>query len=196
MSSSIKKYINSNLQKIIKIATIYIIAIIIGITIFIFSDIKSSQYFTDATNIFSSGSQNIQNVNVITNGLKNNMLIIILLYLTSITIICPVLVLTLIGIKGIISGIYIATIITIFRFGKGILVTFLAVVIPQLILLPAYIILCINVLNAYNDIIINRKIEFSNVIKQIYLFVISFSLISFSIVLEQFTTSIIIKLIQ
>lgn len=194
MNKSIQKYIFENLHTILKLLIIYAIGIVIGIILFNFSSIKTD-YVDIVKNVFDSVNQeNFKSVNVILNGLKNNILFISLLYLSLITLIAPIVVCALMMLKSVITGIYICCLFTIFGIGNGLIVVFLSVILPLLFTLSAYIFVSTNIINLYISFTSEGKIEFKHIIKNIYWLIISFSLISLSLVLEQVMTGIVFNL--
>lgn len=194
MNKSIQKYIVENIHTILKLLIIYAIGILVGIILFNISDIKN-EYVDIVNNVFNSVNQeNFKSINVILNGLKNNILLISLLYLSLITLIAPIVVCILLMLKAIVTGIYICCLFSIFGFGNGLIAVFLSVILPLLFCIPAYIFISTNIINLYINFTTNNKIEFKEVIKHVYWLIISFSLISFSLVLEQVMTSVIFNL--
>ena len=191
MNKSIQKYILENLHTILKLLIIYLVGIVIGIILFNLSNIKTD-YVDIVKNVFDSVNQeNFKSVNVILNGLKNNVLFIGLLYLSLITLIAPIAVCVLLMLKAIITGIYICCLFSVFGVGSGLIAVFLSVILPLIFTLSAYIFISNNIINIYISFTSDGKIEFKDIVKNIYWLIISFSLISFSLVLEQVMTGII-----
>lgn len=190
MSKGIEKYIRENLSIIVKIGGIYLLGVIIGILLFIFTDVKND-YVTIVSEIFEKSKlENFEGINIISNAIKNNLIYIGVLYFSLITIIAPLLICLLVIIKAMITGIYICSIFSIFGVLKGIAVNFISTILPVAFSLSGYIIICTNIIAIFNLISQGEKIELKYIIKHIYFFIISLSLISFSIVLEQLMTSI------
>ena len=96
--------------------------------------------------------------------------------------------------KAIITGIYICCLFSVFGVGSGLIAVFLSVILPLIFTLSAYIFISNNIINIYISFTSDGKIEFKDIIKNIYWLIISFSLISFSLVLEQAMTGIIFNL--
>ena len=194
MNESIQKYILENLHTILKLLIIYLVGIVIGIILFNLSNIKTD-YVDIVKNVFDSVNQeNFKSINVILNGIKNNVLFIGLLYLSLITLIAPIAVCVLLMLKAIITGIYICCLFSVFSVGSGLIAVFLSVILPLIFTLFAYIFISTNIINIYISFTSDGKIEFKDIIKNIYWLIISFSLISFSLVLEQAMTGIIFNL--
>ena len=194
MNKSIQKYIVENLHTILKLLIIYVIGIAIGIILFNLSGIKTD-YVDIVRNVFDSvNEENFKSINVILNGLKNNALFIGLLYLSLITLIAPIVVCVLLMLKAIITGIYICCLFSVLGIGNGLIAVFLSVILPLLFTLSAYIFISTNIINLYISFTSDGKIEIKDILKNIYWLIISFSLISLSVVLEQVMTGIIFNL--
>lgn len=194
MNKSVQKYIAENLSTILKILSIYVIGVIIGIILFVFTDIKT-EYVDIVKNIFEQTKQeNFEGINVIANGIKNNFFFIGILYLSMLTIISPIILSAVILLKAIVTGIYSCTIFCIFGMIKGILVFLLNVVLPVILALMGYVVICTNIICIFNSINTGEKIPLKEVLKQIYWLVISVSLIVFSSVIEQLTTGVVFNL--
>ena len=194
MNKSIQKYIVENLHTISKLLIIYFIGIVIGIILFNLSGIKTD-YVDIVRNVFDSvNEENFKSINVILNGLKNNALFIGLLYLSLITLIAPIVVCVLLMLKAIITGIYICCLFSVLGIGNGLIAVFLSVILPLLFTLSAYIFISTNIINLYISFTSDGKIEIKDILKNIYWLIISFSLISLSVVLEQVMTGIIFNL--
>lgn len=194
MNKSIQKYIVENIHTILKLLIIYAIGIAIGIILFNLSGIKTD-YVDIVRNVFDSVNQeNFKSINVILNGIKNNALFIGLLYLSLITLIAPIAVCVLLMLKAIITGIYICCLFSVLGIGNGLIAVFLSVILPLIFTLSAYIFISNNIINIYIYFTSDGKIEFKDIVKNIYWLIISFSLISFSLVLEQAMTGIIFNL--
>lgn len=190
MSKSIQKYIRENFGTIVKILGVYLIGIIIGIILFCFTDVKK-EYTTIVTGILDNAKlENFEGINIISNGIRNNTLYILLLYLSSITFVAPLIICLMIILKAIVTGIYICTLFSIFGFLRGIAVVFISVLVPIAFSLCGYICVCINVISMFKSLFSSQSVRAGNVVKHIYFLIIAISLISFSIVVEQLTTKV------
>lgn len=194
MNKNIQKYIRENILIISKIALVYLIGVVIGIMLFAFTDIKQD-YVEIVKNVYESSKlENFQGINIITNGIRNNIMYIVFLYFSLITIIAPLIICFLVCLKAIVTGIYVCTIFSIFGFLKGLAVCTLSIIIPLFFSLIGYIIICNNIILVFKSISQQEKTDIKNVIKHIYYLVIAVSLISFSIVIEQLMTSACISI--
>lgn len=194
MNKNIQKYVAENISIISKILLFYVSGVILGTILFIFTDIKA-EYIDIVKNILEQTKQeNFESINVIANGLKNNLFFIGIIYSSIITIISPLIIMTIIVLKAIVTGIYVCTLFSIFGILKGLGVIILNVLLPLLLSLTGFIIISTNAINIFKDINLGNKIGIKEAIKQGYWFIISFSLISFSIVVEQLTSGLVISI--
>ncbi len=194
MSNSIQKYIRENISTILKILFIYFIGVAVGIIIFIFTDIKT-EYINIVSGVFEGvKSDNFEGINIIANGIKNNIVYIGILYFSLITIIAPLIICFFVFLKAIVTGIYLCTLYSVFGVFNGILVSLISVIIPNIFSLIGYIIICTNVINLFKLISQGEKVDIRQIIVHIYYLLISISLISFSIVLEQLMTGVSLKI--
>lgn len=194
MSNSIQKYIRENMSIILKILVIYLIGIAIGILLFVFTDIKK-EYVDIVSGVFEGvKSEDFEGINIIANGIKNNIVYIGILYFSLITIIAPLIICLFVILKAIVTGIYICTLYSVFGIFNGILVSIVSVIIPTFFSLVGYIIICTNIINLFKLISQGEKADIKQLLKHFYFLLISVSLISFSIVLEQLMTGISLKI--
>ena len=194
MSNSIQKYIRENISTILKILFIYFIGVAVGIIIFVFTDIKT-EYINIVSGVFEGvKSDNFEGINIIANGIKNNIVYIGILYFSLITIIAPLIICFFVFLKAIVTGIYLCTLYSVFGVFNGILVSLISVIIPNIFSLIGYIIICTNVINLFKLISQGEKVDIRQIIVHIYYLLISISLISFSIVLEQLMTGVSLKI--
>ena len=194
MSNSIQKYIRENISTILKILFIYFIGVAVGIIIFIFTDIKT-EYINIVSGVFEGvKSDDFEGINVIANGIKNNIIYIGILYFSLITIIAPLIICFFVFLKAIVTGIYLCTLYSVFGVFNGILVSLISVIIPNIFSLIGYVIICTNIINLFKLISQGEKADIRQIIVHIYYLLISISLISFSIVLEQLMTGVSLKI--
>ena len=194
MSNSIQKYIRENMSIILKILVIYLIGIAIGILLFVFTDIKK-EYVDIVSGVFEGvKSEDVEGINNIANGIRNNIVYIGILYFSLITIIAPLIICFFVILKAIVTGIYICTLYSVFGIFNGILVSIVSVIIPTFFSLVGYVIICTNIINLFKLISQGEKADIKQLLKHFYFLLISVSLISFSIVLEQLMTGISLKI--
>lgn len=131
--------------------------------------------------------ENFQGINIIKNGMISNIILTLIIYLISLTLISPYLISILSITKGFAIGIYIPTLFRIFNFGNGILAMILLIIIPNLVYIPSYVYMCTNSIN-FNYNLINGENKMSLVVKEIIKIVVGFSLMFLGVILEQFTS--------
>ncbi len=194
MTKTILAYIRENLTSIVKIAIIYGISIVVGIMIFNFSSI-GKEYIDTATNILDSTNvDNFNGINVISSGIKNNLIIVLTLMLSTFLTIYPFISYSLISLKGIATGLYISTCFKILGFFKGIEFVFIDIIVPQSFNIFGIILCAILLMNIYTKITKREKIASGDKIRFAIIFVFSLCLISFSIVFEQLISPICINI--
>ena len=187
-----KKYIQENIETIIKFGMICVAGILLGIIMYSFAD---SSYIDIIKNIFDqSKNEDFNGINILVNGLKNNVIYVGVCYLTLMFIYTPLALLFLIILKCTSIGIYMCSIFSLFGFSKGIICVLVGVILPDIFCLFGYILISTNILDVYKRIKEGTKIRLYNGINFVYILLISISLISFSIVIEQLSSSIMLNL--
>ena len=178
MKEYLFKYINENF-KVIKILIIcLIVGLIAGIIVFqcLNQDIKNELIGSIKSTLDISKDGGFENINILKNGITSNILIVILIYFASITMIAPVFICILNIFKGFSIGMYIPTLFLVFGFAKGLLVLLLIVVLPNLIYIPSYIYICVNSINFHYKLV-EEKNKLSMIIKESYKLIMIFSIL-------------------
>ena len=198
MKERIIEYINNNLKSIIILSLCIACGLVIGIFTY---NILGKSISTQILDVMKSTLEhtkeaNFQGINIIKNGITSNLLLCLLIYFGAITLIAPVMICFLNFIKGFAIGIYIPTLFAIFGFKYGIATTLLLTVIPNLVYLPAYVYISINAINLHYVFLDkeNSNNKMSSIIGYVYKFVIGFSVICLSVVIEQFLSSAVISI--
>lgn len=194
----IKDYIEVNKKEILYVISFLILGFIIGVFLYIFSsqDIKIVA-IQSVKKIFdiSKGESYIK-TNIIINGLKQDIFLIAVLSIFSMTLFGKWFIYLIISLKGIGISIYIILLFNIFGPLWGILVVFLLVILVNLIFIPAliYISVCFLEVNfnifktKINDT--NISLFYKTVFRVIIILVIMFS----SVVVEQIASSIVLDI--
>lgn len=189
MVEYIKGYVKDNFKSIIVLLTCIIIGIVVGIFLFCFMNDGTKNEIIKTLNETLSYTKNekFQGINVIKNGMISNFILVIILYFAAITLIAPGLVCIINAFKGFAIGLYIPTLFQVFGFGNGFLVLLLLVIIPNIVYIPAFIYLSINSLNFHSHItmLTSSGNKIGVIIKEIYKFILGFSIISLSVIMEQ-----------
>lgn len=186
MRNYLLKYISEN-YKIIKILCICIlIGLIIGIVTYqmLNKDIKMELINSIKSTLDISKGDGFESINILKNGITSNLLLMFITYLAAITLIAPICICSLNILKGFALGIYIPTLFAVFGVGKGLLVVLIIVILPNLIYIPSYIYTSVNAINFHYSILESNN-KLSLIVKETYKLVISFSLITLSIIIEQ-----------
>lgn len=195
-----KKYLRNYIEENFKILSIIFFCIIIGLVVgIIFYNvinptlkeeiIKSMRQTLELTK-----QENFTGINVIRNGMVANAVLVMIIYLISLSLIAPYLMSVLSISKGLAIGVYIPTLFQIFGPSKGIVALLLLVVLPNLIYIPAYMYISANSLRFNYGIISKENSRTSLVVKESVKLLIGCSIMFLSIVIEQFTTLGVISL--
>lgn len=190
MVLKIKEYIEDNLKIIMILFFCIIVGLVIGILIYQFLDsgVKNELTKSIKSTLDISKQNGFESINVIKNGMIANIIMVLFIYFTSITLISVPLICSINIAKGFAIGMYIPTVFQVFGIGHGILITILLVILPNLIYFPSFIYLCINSLDINRAAISSdyNGSKLSFVIKHIYRFILGFSVMFLSVILEQF----------
>lgn len=195
MKNYLLKYINENCKTIKIISICILVGLIVGIVTFqmLNQDVKNELINSIKSTLDISKGENFESINILKNGIVSNLVLISIIYLSSITLIAPICICGLNICKGFALGIYIPTLFAVFGFGKGLLVVLLIVILPNLIYIPSYIYMNTNAINFHYSILESNN-RISLIVKESYKIVISFSLIILSIIIEQLASYGVINL--
>lgn len=197
MKEFLKKYIEEN-YKVLKILCLcFCIGLIVGIVLFMFLDngIKNELVGTMKNTLDLSKADNFENINIIKNGMISNAIIIGVIYFCAITLFAPMLICITNFFKSFSIGVYIPVIFSIFGVSKGLIVTLLIVIIPNLLYIPAFIFSSTNAINFHYFLFENKDSSFMlGIVREITYILISFSIIILSVVLEQLLTLNVINM--
>lgn len=195
MKKYLINYIRENF-KIFKVLGVFIIiGIIIGIFLFKFlpSNIIDNIVNSSKDTLDLAKENNFEKTNIILNGTINNLILLSIIYISSLLIIAEQNSLLISTVKGISIGFYAANLINIFGVKNGIISILCLIIVPNIIYLPTFIFTIINSVN-FHYTVIREKIHITNLIKEVYNLIISISLIFSSIILEQTMCNIVINL--
>jgi len=195
MKSFVKEYINNN----VKVISIIFLCLIIGLVIGLFlykattPQIRADFINTMKNTLDLTKQENFEGINIIKNGMISNIVLVIIIYVMSLTLVAPYLIGLLSLFKGLSIGIYIPTLFQIFGASKGILAILLLVIIPNLVYIPSYIFLCTNSINFHFSLLGNEN-KFSLLIKEAIKIILGFSIMFIGVILEQLTSYWIISI--
>ncbi len=195
MREYLLNYISKN-SKVIKIILMcLLIGLIIGLTLtyFLNQEVKNELTNSIKSTLDLSKDKGFESINILKNGIMTNLLVILIIYFLSITLIAPICICIISLIKGFSIGLYIPTLFLVFGFGKGILVLLLLVILPNIIFIPSYVYMCVNAINFHYKLL-EEKNKLTIIFKESYNLVIVLSLIILSILIEQLASFGVISL--
>lgn len=194
MTKIILTYIRENIDNLVKIAIIYLVSIVIGMLIFNMTSF-GKEFCNVVNDVFSKTKEsNFEGINLLSNGIKNNLIYIAILLLSTFFIFCFPVISSCIIFKGISVGMYMASCFKIFGFFKGMGFSFLDIIIPQLFCIFGYILFASVLLQVHYIVKNHEKIASSDILKYAIIIVFSLCLISFSIVFEQLISPVCINI--
>ncbi len=194
-----KDYISENIKSIMVFLSCIVIGIVIGIFVYQFIPEGTKNELTNTLRgtLEYSKQENFEGINIIKNGMISNLILILVIYLCAITFIAPTAICITNIFKGFAIGLYIPTLFKVFGFGNGIISLILLVILPNLIYLPSFIYLSINSLKIHYKLI-NKDNEKNSMIsiffKEGYKFILGFSIIALSVILEQLFSIVVINM--
>jgi len=193
-----KEYVLENKYDLCMIVMLLIIGFVCGIGIYCLANANTTnELISSIKQIFDISLEGkILKSNVILNGIKINLTLILILLFFSITLIGRWFIYVTTILKGAAIGIYTCIVFSIFGFWWGLLTMLLLVVIVNLVYIPAYIYLTTTLL-AFNFEIFNTKKDSTNLYciakmltKAIAAFVFMFS----SGIVEQLLTNVVFQI--
>ena len=144
----IHKYIKENRNEIFIIAIMLIVGIISGIIMFALIRNESIDILIESMNetLSLSTNKSFVKMSIVLNAAKNNALLIVVMLFLSITLIGRGCIYAFTLLKGIILGIYTCILLQIFGIGYGALVVLMQVILVNVIYIPAYIYLAVELI--------------------------------------------------
>ena len=194
----LNEYIYENKKIIIGLVICLIIGIVSGLVVYFFSskEIKENLSEQMVQSIDLSDNGEYIKTEIIYNGIRNNVIYILIMFALSIMLYGSIFIYLLYIIKGISIGIYMATIFSIFGFWWGLLVMLILVVLVNIVYMPAIVFIGITLIN-YNLNIMEYRIESNKVVnfsKVIFNISLGLLIIFSSIIVEQLMSNIVIKI--
>lgn len=194
----INEYVLNNKYDIYILLSILLIGVFIGVLGFVFLNYElRTEFISEVKNVFDiSKQEGFDGANVIIEGIKSNLLTVILLIFLSITLLCKAGIYLITLVKGISLGLYICSIFTIFGFLKGLLIFFLLVVLVNIIYIPAYIYISTKLMNFNFEIFKSKRdsINMLNILKIMILVTIGFFVMFSGTIFEQIFSKIAINI--
>lgn len=194
----IKEYIEINKREILIVIGLMLLGVIIGIGVYIFASSATKDLaIASVKEVFEISKQTTYvKTNVIANGVKADILLILILGISSVTLFGKWIMYTITLLKGMALSIYTILLFNVFGPLWGILVFILLVLLVNILYIPALIYLIINFLEVHFNVFKARinnlnVVEIYKVLMAIFFsFVIMFS----SIVVEQLASSIVLNI--
>lgn len=194
----IKEYIEVNKKEVLIIIGLLLLGVIIGVGIYIFvSSSTKALAITSVKEVFEISKESTYvKTNIVANGVKADILLILILGIASITLFGKWVMYMIVLLKGISLSIYTILLFNIFGFLWGSLVFILLVLLVNILYIPALIYLIVNFLEIHFNIFKTRitnlnVIEIYRILLAVFFsFVIMFS----SIVIEQIASPIVLNI--
>lgn len=196
MKKYLYKYMYDNSKTIISIFIIIFIGFVMGIVGFnLLSDVTKQELVTDLKNILNNTkSDNFDTANVMKNGIRSNLIYIIGIYLFSFTFFTKQATSIINVIRGIIIGLIVPILFSIFEVLDATLIFFIYVLLPNLLYIPSCIFTTVN------SVLLNKKI-FENENNKLYMLVTemvkilcSFSIMFLGVFIEQLALILILRM--
>lgn len=194
----IKQYINTNKQEILKLVSLILIGVIIGIGIYIFTGAEVKDLATSSVKkvLEISKSESYVKTNIIANGVRTNLLLIVLIALLSVTLFGKWIIYGLVVLKGLALSLYSILLFKVFGFWWGIIAILILVIFVNIIYIPALIYIVICFLEVHFNIfkIKTNSLQIVNIYKIMFVVIITFLLMFSSIIVEQIGSSVVLSI--
>lgn len=188
MREYLKGYVEENYKVIKIIGMCFLIGLIVGIIFFGFiNDGIKNEFIGSLKNTINlSKNNNFESINVIKNGIVANFILLFIIYFCAITLLAPILICMVTFFKSFSIGLYIPIIFNVFGVSKGIIVTILLVVLPNLLYIPAFLFSCTNAIKFHYLLFEKKESGFLlSIMRELIYVFITFSIIILSVVVEQ-----------
>lgn len=172
-----------------------LLGIIIGIFIYqiISIDIKNEIIDSCKSTLNLSKENNYNKINIIMNGCITNIILLIVIYLSSLMIIGPPLTSFIGTLKGVGISFYACTLISVFGIKEGIISILCLIIVTNIIYIPILVYTLMNAIN-FHYIITNKTVALSSLIREIYNVIISISIMFLSVIVEQIMCNVVINI--
>ena len=161
--STIKKYIESNLKEFCIVILLFLIGIILSI-IYINSTNNNqaeqiTSYIGEFVNIIKQNPDPIDRLEVLAMSLKENIILVILLWFMGLTVIGVPVVYAIIIFRGFCLGYSISSMVITFGILKGGLVSICALLLQNVIIIPLILSLSVSCIRLYKSIMKDKRRE-------------------------------------
>ena len=194
----LKEYFEINKTDILKVVGLLLLGLIIGIGAYIFSSQEIKQLLiSNVRSVFDISKQDTYiKTNIITNGIKTNMILIFTLAILALTLFGKLIIYTIMVLKGAAISLYTILLFNIFGPLWGIVTTILLVAIVNILYLPALIYLVVSFLEL-NFNIFKTRISGNNIAlayRLLLVIFISFVIMFSSTVVEQVAGNMVLNI--
>ena len=161
--STIKKYIESNLKEFCIVILLFLIGIILSI-IYINSTNNNqaeqiTSYIGEFVNIIKQNPDSIDSLEVLAMSLKENIILVILLWFMGLTVIGVPVVYAIIIFRGFCLGYSISSMVITFGIFKGGLISICALLLQNVIIIPLILSLSVSCIRLYKSIMKDKRRE-------------------------------------
>lgn len=193
----IKEYIAINKREILIVVGLLLLGIVIGIGAYVFSSSEIKQLAIESVKqvLDISKEDTYVKTNIIKNGIKINIITIILFAILSVTLFGKYFIQCLTILKGAAISLYTIVIFKVFGPLWGIVVVLLLVILVNIVYIPAFIYLVTAFLEVnFNMFKLNLKTRGYSVYKLLLGIFVSFVLMFSSVMIEQIVSSIVLNI--
>ena len=193
----LKEYITINKREILIVVGLLLLGIVIGVGTYIFSSNEmKNMAVTSAKSVLDiSKDGTYVKTNIITNGIKTNIITIILLATLSVTLFGKYIIYCLTILKGAAITLYTIVIFNIFGAIWGVVVTLLLVVLVNIIYIPAFIYLVLSFLEVnFNIFRVKLNTKACSTYKLLLGVFVCAVLMFSSVIMEQVCSSIVLNI--
>ena len=197
MKEQMLKFIIENDRSIRIFIFLFILGIASGVLCFKYINIASNNEFINSFNktLNIINSENFKSISIFSNGIYNIIITYFIIIISVFTIITPIILFGMYFLKGFSIGILISVLLNIFGFSKGLLLTTVMVIIPNILVITSLIFLGIKTID-FNNFILeknNNKTVLKQIIVYLMYFIITIPIMLLSIVIEQFSLPLFIN---
>lgn len=194
----LKEYIQINKREILIVVGLLLLGIIIGVGVYIFSTNQLKELaITNIKGVLDiSKSDTYVKANIIANGIKANLLLILVLSILSVTLFGKLGIYIILLLKGASLSLYTIFLFNIFGVFWGAITTFLLVVLVNILYIPALIYLVVSFLELNFNVFKTRinNINLSLTYKILLIVFVAFVIMFSSIVLEQIASNVVLNI--
>jgi len=194
----ISEYIEINKRDILIVVGLILLGVIIGIGAYIFSSSEIKELaVASAKEVFDiSKSETYVKTNIIINGVKSDILLILILGILSVTLFGRWIIYVIVLLKGAALSMYTILLFNIFGPWWGIVTTILLIVLVNILYIPAFIYLVVSFLEVNFNVFKARlsNMNIAGTYKVFLVIFLSFVIMFSSIIVEQIASSVVLNI--